>query len=83
MLYSIMRLSVRDTRHLFIDLWNNYYSANIEMCLSFRNSQQMHRMTAYLQPNVKTGGLVSEVEIYQQYNMIMKGKDYEDNQSSL
>ena len=72
MLYSIMRLSARDTHHLFIDLWNNYFSANIEMCLSFRNSQQMNRMKAYLQPSAITGGLVSEVEIYQQYNMIMR-----------
>lgn len=35
MKYAIMRLVKKDTRHIFIDLWNEEKTSNIELTMTF------------------------------------------------
>lgn len=39
-IYDIMRFVRKDTRHIFIDLWNEQYQSNIEMTLSFDKAKK-------------------------------------------
>lgn len=58
MLYLIMRLVIKDNRHLFIDLWNEKRKMNIEITLAFHNSAQLREAHEILSKNAK-----DEIEI--------------------
>ena len=81
MLYCIMRNRRLSNTRLYLDLWNKEYSVGVEITLIFRTPKQLHRMIAYLTPVIITGSLVSDNEIFIQYNMIIRGASNEQTHS--
>ena len=75
MLYCIMRNRRLSNTRLYLDLWNKEYSVGIEITLIFKTLKQMKRMIGYLTPMIITGSLVSDNEIFIQYNLIIRGEN--------
>ena len=81
MLYCIMRNRRLSNTRLYLDLWNKEYSVGVEITLIFKTVKQMQRMIAYLTPMIITGSLVSDNEIFIQYNLIIRGASNEQTNS--
>lgn len=73
MLYAIMRNRRLSNTQLYLDLWNKYHHAGVEITLYFPTPKQLRRMVSYLTSIIQTGSLVSDNEIFNQYNMIIRG----------
>lgn len=81
MLYVIMRNMRLSNTRLYLDLWNKEHHAGIEITLYFPKPIQLKRMISYLTPMIQTGSLVSDNEIFIQYNMIIRGANNEQTNS--
>lgn len=68
MKYKIMRLVKKDTRHIFIDLWNEENTSNVELTVTFNKIVALNIFYEMLYDHMQNDDEITLLDIFALYS---------------
>lgn len=68
MKYEIMRLVKKDTRHVFIDLWNEENTSNVELTMTFNTVVALNNFCEMLNVHMQKGDEITLSDVCALYS---------------